>query len=249
MAKAKAAGATTAKAKVAKTSTVAKVEESKADTVATVEADPKDKVLETDLEDLVEAGDPQTSKLLDDEDVIPSYQPKETMDGGEKPKAESVPAPKPQPKVPVKAQPKPQHSAQGNKKVNPNVPPVAGQFPEHTVNIALLIKNNAEIRRFTALGIINYLLQKGEIRGNSRYVSFKWNKFAVKYNGLTREYLYTEPFFLNCLVAAFSSFSASAQRTIDTFTRKEMDLDINSAVDVDQIGDIHNMNEVHTLGE
>ncbi len=129
-------------------------------------------------------------------------------------------------------------------KTKPNgLPPVAANFPEHVVQIALLIKNNAEIRRFTALGVLNYLLQKGEIHGDKRYVSFKWNKFAVKANGLMREYSYNEPFFLNALVAAFSSFSASAQRTIDAFCRKEMSVGIAKAVDQSEVENIAALNE------
>ena len=123
------------------------------------------------------------------------------------------------------------------------LPPSAGMYPEHIVAVALIIKNNAEIRRFTALGILNYLLQKGEIKGDKRYVSFKWNKFAVKANGLMREFSYNEPFFLNALVAAFSSFSASAQRTIDAFCKKEMSVSITKAVDQEEVDNIAALNE------
>ena len=131
-----------------------------------------------------------------------------------------------------------------NTKKKKNVlPPIVNKFPDHIVQIALLIKNNAEIRRFTALGVLNYLLQKKEISGDSRYVSFKWNKFAVKCNGLMREYSYTEPFFLNALVAAFSSFSASAQRTIDNFCKKEMSVGIAKAVDQEEVDNIATLNE------
>lgn len=133
--------------------------------------------------------------------------------------------------------------AQGKQQKKNSIPPAANRYSEHVVQIALLIKNNAEIRRFTALGILNYLLQKGEINGNSRYVSFKWNKFAVKANGLMREYSYNEPFFLNALVAAFSSFSASAQRTIDHFCKQEMSIGIAKAVDQEAVNDIVNLNE------
>jgi len=129
------------------------------------------------------------------------------------------------------------------KKKKDGLPLVVSNFPEHVVQIALLIKNNAEIRRFTALGILNYLLQKGEIRGDKRYVSFKWNKFAVKANGLMREYSYNEPFFLNALVAAFISFSASAQRTIDAFCKKEMSVGIAKAVDKEEVDNIATLNE------
>ena len=116
-------------------------------------------------------------------------------------------------------------------------------FPQHFVNIALIIKNNAEIRRFTAIGILNYLLQKGIIKGDKRYISFKWNKFTVKCNGLIKEYSYTEPFFLNALVASFSSFSASAQRTINEFCNKEFDKNIDTTVDINEVNNIVNLNE------
>lgn len=123
------------------------------------------------------------------------------------------------------------------------LPPTASIYPEHIVAIALIIKNNAEIRRFTALGILNYLLQKGEIKGDKRYVSFKWNKFAVKCSGLMREFSYNEPFFLNALVASFSSFSASAQRTIDAFCKKEMSVGVCKAVDREEVENIIALNE------
>ena len=137
-----------------------------------------------------------------------------------------------------------EHNITVNTKKKKNVLPlIVNKFPDHVVQIALLIKNNAEIRRFTALGVLNYLLQKKEISGDSRYVSFKWNKFAVKCNGLMREYSYTEPFFLNALVAAFSSFSASAQRTIDNFCKKEMSVGITKAVDQEEVDNIATLNE------
>lgn len=131
-----------------------------------------------------------------------------------------------------------------NKKLNgkrvkkQGLPPITNNYPAHIVAIALLLKNNAEIRRFTAIGILNYLLQKGIIRGEHRYVAFKWNKFAVKCNGLVNEYYYTEPFFLNALVASFSSFSASAQKVIDNFCYKEMSVGISKAVDASEVDDI-----------
>lgn len=94
-------------------------------------------------------------------------------------------------------------------------------FPEHVVALALLIKNNAEIRRFTSLGILNYLMQKKEVTGSHRYVKFRWNKFAVISDNLVREYSYNEPFFIKALAAAFTSFAHSAQGTIDNYIRQE----------------------------
>lgn len=141
-----------------------------------------------------------------------------------------------------------QSSRRPRTKIN-GVPASASNYPEHIVNLALIIKNNAEIRRFTALGILNYLLQKGEINGKSRYVNFKYNKFAVTCDGLMREYLYTEPFFINALIAAFSSFSASAQRTINIFCEKEIDKALSDVADTKEVEDIAALNEEHTSSE
>lgn len=127
-----------------------------------------------------------------------------------------------------------------------DVAEAAKRYPEHFINIALIIKNNAEIRRFTSIGIINYLFQKGQIKGSKRYVVYKWNKFSVRCDSLIREYYYTEPFFLNCLVAAFSSFSAAAQKTINTFVRKEMSVGFDKAIDMEEVNSIINENESHT---
>lgn len=94
---------------------------------------------------------------------------------------------------------------------------LSAKFGAENVKIALLLKNNAEIRRFTSLAIINYLTQKNEIAGDKKYVSFKWDKFAVKYDNLMREYSYKENFFLTALVGSFASFANSAQKTIEEF--------------------------------
>ena len=103
-----------------------------------------------------------------------------------------------------------------------NLPAFTNRIPDHTLAVALLVKNNAEIKRFTALNILNYLLQKGIIKGEHRYVVFKFDKFAVKCNGLTREFAYTEPFFINALVSAFTCLAHSAQKVIDTFVNAEI---------------------------
>lgn len=110
-------------------------------------------------------------------------------------------------------------------------------YPKHQIDLAIIILQNAEIRRFTALGILNYLTQKGEIDGNSKYVSFQYDKFAVKIDGLSREFRYTEKFFINCLLAAFTSFANSAAKTINTFINKEIK-DYNQQENVDEINSI-----------
>lgn len=94
---------------------------------------------------------------------------------------------------------------------------LANKFGKENVSVALLLKNNAEIRRFTSLAIINYLTQKGEINGEHKYVAFKWDKFSVKCDNLMREFSYKEDFFISALIGSFASFANSAQKTIGDF--------------------------------
>ena len=108
------------------------------------------------------------------------------------------------------------------RKVKGELPTFAKKMPEHYTNLVRIIKNNAEIRRFTALGILNWLTQKGIINGTKKYVTFKWNKFVVTTDGWSREFSYKEPFFINCLVASFSCFANTATAIIEDFVIKEI---------------------------
>lgn len=101
------------------------------------------------------------------------------------------------------------------------LPKFTERIPDETLAVALLVKNNAEVKRFTALNILNWLMQKGEISGTHRYVVFKFDKFAVRCNGLTREYTYKEPFFINALIAAFTCLAHSAEKVIARFVQAE----------------------------
>lgn len=94
---------------------------------------------------------------------------------------------------------------------------------EHVLEVAYIVKDNAAIRRFTSLNILNHLVQIGRIKKDARgnYVKFLWNKFRVSSNGLTNEYSYNEKFFLKALVGAFGQFASSAQETIADFMDKE----------------------------
>ena len=122
------------------------------------------------------------------------------------------------------------------------------RVPAHIANISILLINNAEIRRFTAIGIRNYLLQKGEVRPGSVYVKFLPSKFAVRNNGLGREYEYSEPFFLNALAAAFPSFAASANKAIDTLCRTVMSCSADKAIDKEEVQAMLDSNLQHIEG-
>lgn len=110
-------------------------------------------------------------------------------------------------------------------KTKKNYPPTREytrpEIPEHLRNLVLLMKNNAEIRRFTALGVIDALKESGELKGEKHYVDFKFNHFVVSDDGLRRDYRYSEIFFLNSLVESFSRFAASAQNVINEFIKIE----------------------------
>ena len=108
------------------------------------------------------------------------------------------------------------------------VPIDAAKFPEHIRNIGICLRYNADLRRFVAKAIINYLTQKGEINGNSKFVKFGYNKLSVIVNGLAREYYYSNKWFINCLVAGFKSFADYISKQINIFVANELP-DYNAA--------------------
>ena len=102
------------------------------------------------------------------------------------------------------------------------VPADAARFPEHIRNIGICLRYNADLRRFVAKTIINYLRQKGEIDGDSIYVKFAYNKLSVIVNGLAREYYYSNKWFINCYIAGFKSLTDYVSKQINTFISVEM---------------------------
>ena len=112
--------------------------------------------------------------------------------------------------------------------------PAVKNIPTHVLELACIVKDNAEIRRFTSLAILNYLHQKNELRGKKGYVDFLWNKFAVKAGGLSREYRYTEPFFIKAL----ASFANSANKTINNFLEIELNTEISEVTNDKEIAEI-----------
>lgn len=117
------------------------------------------------------------------------------------------------------------------------------KYGDEMINLVLLCRNNSEIRRFTSYGIINFLYQKGEIKEPKGYVTFFWNKFSVKCAGLNREFSYTEAFFINCLVASFTSFATSATKIIEVFCKKEMMITLKKVKNDDLIEEMIEVGE------
>lgn len=95
--------------------------------------------------------------------------------------------------------------------------------PDHVLEIAYIPKDNAAIRRYCSLNILNHLSQIGVIRkdGKGNYVKFLWNKFRVSSDGIIKEYSYREKFFLVALISSFNQFANAAQQIISDFMDKE----------------------------
>lgn len=96
------------------------------------------------------------------------------------------------------------------------------KFGKESVELALIVKNNAEIRRFTSKNIISHLVKEGKLAAEDKvHVEFLWNKFKVTKNvngnSLSTEYLFEEPFFIKSLVDSFEQFNGSASQTIGAF--------------------------------
>lgn len=128
--------------------------------------------------------------------------------------------------------------------------PVKGKLPfknvpEHIARVSVLLINNAELRRFTAIAIRNYLLQKNIAKEGTVYIKFGARKFTVINNGLVSQYRYTEKFFLNALVAAFPSFAASANRAIENLCQVELEKSTADIIDKQEVEEIVDSNKLH----
>lgn len=124
-----------------------------------------------------------------------------------------------------------------------DVPERYAKLPKHILEVVFIIKFNAEIRRFTAKGIINTLFTRDEIKAKRPYVKFLWNKFVVNTNGLNHEYNYNETFFINSLIASFQCFAEIAQETINKFCSEELSDDHIADISSDNINKIIELNK------
>ena len=96
------------------------------------------------------------------------------------------------------------------------------KVPEHIRNIVYVLNNNAEIRRFTSLAMINKLREENAISDTDKvYIKFDINKFSIIINGLAQENRYNNNFFIEAFESSFVSFAKSARKLIDTFCEVE----------------------------
>lgn len=161
----------------------------------------------------------EETKIEEKEDIKVEVDKTETV--VEQPAAVEAPAPQEQTTV----------NKPANKAVSGKTRTVVGKekreinvdVPDHVLEIAYIPKDNAAIRRYCSLNILNHLSQIGVIRkdGKGNYVKFLWNKFRVSSDGIIKEYSYREKFFLVALISSFNQFANAAQQTISDFMDKE----------------------------
>lgn len=89
-------------------------------------------------------------------------------------------------------------------------------YPQSTVKLALLIKNNAEFRRLISLAIRINLIKKGLCNKEDKvYISYYWNKYAVSINGLKTEQFFTSQEFINAFAVANNCFISYSNSLLD----------------------------------
>ena len=85
--------------------------------------------------------------------------------------------------------------------------------------IVKIVKYNANIKRHTALNIINTFIEDGFIPdGNGAFVDFQWSKYTVKHNGITKEYQYDKTF-VDALIKAHNDMAKDNAKSIDKFIK------------------------------
>lgn len=90
--------------------------------------------------------------------------------------------------------------------------------PESTAKIAAFLNFNCDIRRHTAKNIITAAKESGLVKQDSKcYVNFLWNKFQLKENGLNKEFLYTETFFICSFAKSFEDIARDAGVVLENF--------------------------------
>ena len=93
------------------------------------------------------------------------------------------------------------------------------QVPEEIQNVIKIIRYNANIRRHTALNILNAFVEDGFIPdAKGAFVDFMWDKYTVKHNGITKEYQYDKTF-VEALVKAHEDVAKDSASVINAFVK------------------------------
>ncbi len=93
------------------------------------------------------------------------------------------------------------------------------QAPEEIQNVVKIVKYNANIKRHTALNILNTFVEDGFIPDSKgAFVDFMWNKYTVKHNNITKEYKYDNTF-ITALVKAHEDVAKDSAEAINKFIK------------------------------
>lgn len=93
------------------------------------------------------------------------------------------------------------------------------QAPEEIQNVVKIVKYNANIKRHTALNILNTFVEDGFIPDSKgAFVDFMWDKYTVKHNNITKEYKYDKTF-VEALVKAHEDVAKDSAEAINKFVK------------------------------
>ena len=91
------------------------------------------------------------------------------------------------------------------------------RVPRELEDVVKIVKYNANIKRHTALNIINRFVEDGFIdNAKGAFVDFNWQKYSVRHNGVTKEYPYDKTF-VEALVKAHEDVANDSSKYIKTF--------------------------------
>lgn len=105
----------------------------------------------------------------------------------------------------------------------PGLPRYVQNIEPHIVRMIRVLHANADIRRYTALGIVKRLIAAGKITEEGNYVRFRWDKYTVSSKGINTDYRYTEKVFLESFVGSFGILTSVASKSLDNFCKIEFD--------------------------
>ena len=118
----------------------------------------------------------------------------------------------------------PANGEEGKKEVRyPGLPPYVQNVDAHIVRMIRILQSNADIRRYTSLGIIKRLISKKVLTEGGNYITFRWDKFTVCNKGINTDYRYTDEVFLRSFVAAFGILDDIASKALENFCKIEFD--------------------------
>ena len=93
------------------------------------------------------------------------------------------------------------------------------QVPEEIQNVVKIVRYNANIKRHTALNILNTFVEDGFIPdAKGAFVDFMWDKYTVKHNNIIKEYQYDKTF-VTALVKAHEDVAKDSASAINTFVK------------------------------